>query len=131
MSNFKTEFKALYKAYNKKLKLHHKNNFNQFFNNMDYFVTYLKFIRDYYILTEPLVLESGEENLKIAALATAISEYNSYKNCINNYYTSTGIRKIDGTAEEVQQQYNTEKAFHWNNFWTLVMTNMEGWMNNA
>ena len=46
-----------------------KQAFKNLTNSMNYFVTYLKFMRDYYILTEPLKLESGEENLKIASLA--------------------------------------------------------------
>jgi hypothetical protein len=88
-------------------------------------------MRDYYILTEPLVLESGEENLKIASIATAISEYERYKTCINKYYFENGSRKIEGTSEEVQNKYNVEKKFHWNNFWNLVNLNMEDWTANA
>ena len=101
---------------------------------MNYFITYLKFMRDYYILTEPLVLDTGEENLKIASLATAVSEYEKYQTCENNYYGFEGgkvIYKVEGTSEEVQQLYNTEKTFHWNNFWNLIRLNMEDWMPHA
>ena len=129
--NFKNINKDIYNTYSKKLKISHEANLLNFSNYMEYLVTYLKFMRDYYILTEPLVLDSGEENLKIASIATAISEYERYKKCINNYYFENGSRKIEGTSEEVQNKYNTEKKFHWNNFWNLVNLNMEDWTANA
>lgn len=131
MTNFKNINKDIYNTYSKKLKISHEANLINFSNYMEYLVTYLKFMRDYYILTEPLVLESGEENLKIASIATAISEYERYKKCINKYYFENGSRKIEGTSEEVQNKYNTEKKFHWNNFWNLVNLNMEDWTANA
>lgn len=131
MTNFKNINKDIYNTYSKKLKISHEANLINFSNYMEYLVTYLKFMRDYYILTEPLVLESGEENLKIASIATAISEYERYKKCINNYYFENGSRKIEGTSEEVQNKYNIEKKFHWNNFWNLVNLNMEDWTANA
>mgnify|MGYP007057715112 CR=1 FL=1 len=129
--NFKNINKDIYNTYSKKLKISHEANLLNFSNYMEYLVTYLKFMRDYYILTEPLVLESGEENLKIASIATAISEYERYKKCINKYYFENGSRKIEGTSEEVQNKYNIEKKFHWNNFWNLVNLNMEDWTANA
>ena len=131
MTNFKNINNDIYNTYSKKLKISHEANLLNFSNYMEYLVTYLKFMRDYYILTEPLVLESGEENLKIASIATAISEYERYKKCISKYYFENGSRKIEGTSEEVQNKYNTEKKFHWNNFWNLVNLNMEDWTANA
>lgn len=134
MKDFIKEFNQLYKTYDKRLKKDHAESFKNLTNSMNYFVTYLKFMRDYYILTEPLVLDSGEENLKIASLATAVSEYEKYQNCEHNYYSFDGVKmiyKIEGTKEEVQQKYNLEKSFHWNNFWNLVKLNMEDWLPHA
>ena len=134
MKEFTKEFKQLCQTYDKVLKNDHSTNFKSLINPMGYFVDYLKFMRDYYILTEPLVLDSEEENLKIAAIATAVSEYEQYQNCEQKYYGFDGtkvIYKIPGTREEVQQQYNKEKNFHWNNFWNLVRLNMEDWMPHA
>ena len=134
MKEFTKEFKQLYKAYDKSLKTYHADNFKSLTNCMDYFVTYLKFMRDYYILTEPFVTDSGEENLKIASLATAISEYENYQMCEHKYYGFDGtniIYKVEGTSEEVQQKYTREKTFHWDNFWNLVRLNMEDWMPHA
>ena len=134
VEDFTKEFKQLYRAYDKVLKNDHTTDFKNLTNPMNYLVSYLKFMRDYYILTEPLVLDSGEENLKIAALATAVSEYEQYQNCIHKYYGFNGtqvIYKTGCTSEEVQQQYNKERAFHWNNFWNLIRLNMEDWMPHA
>lgn len=134
VKEFTKEFKQLCRAYDKVLKDDHAADFKNLTNPMGYFVNYLKFMRDYYILTEPLILETGEENLKIAALATAVSEYEQYQTCIHKYYGFNGtqvIYKTSDNGEEVQQQYNKERTFHWNNFWNLVRLNMEDWMPHA
>ena len=134
MIEFTKEFKNLYKTYDKRLKKDHKTNFKNLTNSMSYFVNYLRFMRDYYILMEPVILENGEENLKIASLATAVSEYEQYQTCEQKYYGFDGTKvvyKVDGTQEEVQRLYNAEKAFHWANFWNLVKLNMEDWMPDA
>lgn len=131
VKEFTKEFKQLCQTYDKVLKEEHATSFKGLTNCMEYLVTYLKFMRDYYILTEPLVLEGGKENLKIASLATAVSEYEQYKLCEQKYYGFDGakvIYKVQGTSEEVQQQYNEEKSFHWNSFWNLMRLNMEDWM---
>lgn len=134
MKEFTKEFKQLCRTYDTVLKDIHADNFKNLVNPMNYFVAYLKFMRDYYILTEPRILDSGEENLKIASLATAVSEYEQYQTCEHKYYGFDGakvIYKVSGTSEEVQQQYNREKTFHWNNFWNLIRLNMEDWMPHA
>lgn len=109
MKTFKKEFKDLYKAYEQQLKKYHTLNIEGITNSMDYFVTYLKFMRDYYILTEPLVTENGEENLKIASLATAISAYNKYQTC-KSWCDSL---EVSANKDEILlKKYNTEKKFH-------------------
>ena len=134
MTDFTKEFNQLYKAYDKRLKKDHTTSFKGLTNCMEYFVNYLRFMRDYYILTEPQDIESGEENLKIASLATAISEYEKYQNCERAYFEFDGtnmVYKVAGTPEEVHRRYNMEKNFHWTSFWDLVRLNMEDWMPNA
>lgn len=134
VKEFTKEFKQLCQTYDKVLKNEHATSFKNLTNCMDYLVTYLKFMRDYYILTEPLILDSGEENLKIASLATAVSEFEQYQMCEHKYYGFDGtkvIYKVEGTSEEVQKKYTTEKTFHWNNFWNLIRLNMEDWMPHA
>ena len=97
---------------------------------MKYFITYLKYLRDYYLLTDSVAQSEDTVNVKTATLVAAVNEYEKYVNCINNYYKLNGniAEKIsDESEEEVAKKYNLEKKFHWTNFWQLVMTNMEGW----
>ena len=130
MTEFNKEYKELYNSYNKKLLAEHKLSFSTLDNNMGYFITYLKYLRDYYLLTDSNAQLEDTINVKTATLVTAVDEYEKYINCINNYYKLNGniAEKIsDESEEEVAKKYNLEKKFHWTNFWQLVMTNIEGW----
>ena len=130
ITEFNKEYKELYNSYNKKLLAEHKLSFSTLDNNMKYFITYLKYLRDYYLLTDSVAQSEDTVNVKTATLVTAVNEYEKYVNCINNYYKLNGdiAEKIsDESEEEVAKKYNLEKKFHWTNFWQLVMTNMEGW----
>ena len=130
MTEFNKEYKELYNSYNKKLLAEHKLSFSTLDNNMKYFITYLKYLRDYYLLTDSVAQSEDTVNVKTATLVAAVSEYEKYVNCINNYYKLNGdiAEKIsDESEEEVAKKYNLEKKFHWTNFWQLVMTNIEGW----
>ena len=130
MTEFNKEYKKLYNSYNKKLLSEHKLSFSTLDNNMKYFITYLKYLRDYYLLTDSVAQSEDTVNVKTATLVAAVNEYEKYVNCINNYYKLNGniAEKIsDEPEEEVAKKYNLEKKFHWTNFWQLVMTNMEGW----
>ena len=115
MTTFEKQHKQLCAQYNKKLLAHHKANFSTLGNNMDYFVTYLKYLRDYYILTDPDATTKEEINLKTASIIAAVSEYEKYNSCITNYYKLNGntIEKIsDEPEEEVLKKYNIERKFH-------------------
>ena len=130
MTEFNKEYKELYNSYNKKLLAEHKLSFSTLDNNMKYFITYLKYLRDYYLLTDSVAQAEDAVNVKTATLVAAVNEYEKYVNCINNYYRLNGdiAEKISNESEEeVAKKYNLEKKFHWTNFWQLVMTNMEGW----
>ena len=130
MTEFNKEYKELYNSYNKKLLAEHKLSFSTLDNNMKYFITYLKYLRDYYLLTDSVAQSEDAVNAKTATLVAAVNEYEKYVSCINNYYKLNGniAEKIsDEPEEEVAKKYNLEKKFHWTNFWQLVMTNMEGW----
>mgnify|MGYP006873014395 CR=1 FL=1 len=131
MRNFKKDFKRLCVCYDKKLRKCHKDSFNALNNNMEYFITYLKYLRDYYILTDQLTTENGENDIKVTSLIAAISEYEKSQSCINNYYKPDGTRLTDEDEKEVLEKYNKEKAFHWSHFWQLVMLNIESWTANA
>ena len=130
MTEFNKEYKELYNSYNKKLLAEHKLSFSTLDNNMKYFITYLKYLRDYYLLNDNIAQLEDTINVKTATLVAAVDEYEKYVNCINNYYKLNGniAEKIsDESEEEVAKKYNLEKNFHWTNFWQLVMTNIEGW----
>ena len=130
MTEFNKEYKELYNSYNKKLLAEHKLSFSTLDNNMSYFITYLKYLRDYYLLNDNIAQLEDTINVKTATLVAAVDEYEKYINCINNYYKLNGniAEKIsDESEEEVAKKYNLEKKFHWTNFWQLVMTNIEGW----
>ena len=130
MTEFNKEYKELYDSYNKKLLAEHKLSFSTLDNNMGYFITYLKYLRDYYLLNDNTAQLEDTINVKTATLVAAVDEYEKYINCINNYYKLNGniAEKIsDKSKEKVAKKYNLEKNFHWTNFWQLVMTNIEGW----
>ena len=130
MTEFNKEYKELYDSYHKKLLAEHKLNSSALDNNMSYFITYLKYLRDYYLLNDNIAQLEDTINVKTATLVAAVDEYEKYINCINNYYKLNGniAEKIsDESEEEVAKKYNLEKKFHWTNFWQLVMTNIEGW----
>ena len=134
MTEFNKKYKELYNSYNKKLLAEHKLSFSTLDNNMKYFITYLKYLRDYYLLTDSVAQSEDTVNVKTATLVAAVNEYEKYVNCINNYYKLNGniAEKIsDESEEEVAKKYNLEKKFHWTNFWQLVMTNMEWWSING
>ena len=130
MTEINKEYKELYNSYNKKLLAEHKLNFSTLDNNMSYFITYLKYLRDYYLLNDNIAQLEDTINVKTATLVAAVDEYEKYVNCINNYHKLNGniAENIsDESEEEVAKKYNLEKNFHWTNFWQLVMTNIEGW----
>ena len=113
MKEFTKEFKQLCQTYDKVLKNDHSTNFKSFTNPMGYFVDYLKFMRDYYILTEPLISEDGTENIKIATLATAITTYDKYQVCDSLCKT---IKNNTQENEALLNKYTKEKEFQWHTF---------------
>lgn len=114
MVNFKKTYKKLFNAYDKKLKNVHKTNLVSLNNNLDYFVTYLQFMRDCFVLTEPHISADGKENFKITSIATAISEYEQYQACISNIECLTQTNNKDNEAS--LNKYKIEKQYHWNCF---------------
>ena len=127
MKDFKKKYKKLYKAYIKKFKKH-----SEFLNpqdKLDYFVDYLRFVRDYLILSEPITVD-GVENIKTASIASAIAEFEAYKDCFNKYFEIDGNlvkKKATCEFEDYNNQYAKEKAYHWACFWELVKLNIESW----
>lgn len=133
MTNFKKTYKKLYKNYNKKLKQLHKQSFKYLDDPVEYFVTYLKFMRDYHLLTKSCTDDLEQENLELTSLVTAIAEYEQSKSCITKYYkieNGVTIRLADD-EETTLRNYSEEKAFHWDAFWSLIKLSLEGWSMHA
>ena len=124
MPEFKKDFKSLYTAYDNQLQKQNKAELENF--GLDHFITYLKFMRDYYILTEPLISEDGTENIKIATLATAITTYDKYQVCVSLCKT---IKNNTQENEALLNKYTKEKEFQWHTCWNLIRLNMETWCN--
>jgi hypothetical protein len=104
---------------------------------LDYFLTYLAYVRDSLVLTvKANEADSGESNehsprsMALAAAVCALNEYELYKTCYSNYYDGAPPRlfhKIGFTAEEAATQYAIEKQTHWDAFWHLIKMNIESW----
>ncbi len=121
---FKEKYPEIIQAYNEKLINNHCSDFFNFHNPMNYIESYLKFMRDYYLITTPEDDISEETNLKITALMTAISEYDRYKKSCEQLKELT---KKEADEKELTKRLK-DKDFHWNSFWKLVMLNMEDWL---
>ena len=120
----KKPYKKLYKEYLSKIKLPASLGL---YDSMDTFVSYLKMIRDYYIVTSSDKMTEGEACI-INTIHSAVIEYEDYKTCINKYYKFENGKpvSISGEADTVTK-YAKEKQEHWLNFWQFVVLNMEGW----
>lgn len=132
MRDFKNKHKKLYRSYGKRLEKLHKDSFEDH-NPTEYFVTYLRLLRDYHLLASPYLESIGEDSFELASLLTAISEYEKSQTCFHKYYkVENGVtsRLIEGTEEEVMTKYSKEKAFHWDAFWNLVKLSLESWVPN-
>lgn len=122
--SFEKKYKKLDKAYGKAIS-------KSKLDPVEHFVLQLKCLRDYFILTEELTI-NGEENLKISTIASAIAEYEAYRDCFKAYYNiSNGIAEPIDTSkskEETRQAFEQEQLYHWEYFWELIKMNLEGWL---
>ncbi len=131
MTDFKKTHKQLFNSYQKKLAELHETSLNTDLDPTAYFVTYLKLLRDYYLLTSPYSKNIGEEQFELVSLITAISEYEKYTDCVNKYYNIHNgaiTRKSGEDAAATLEKYSKERAFHWDAFWNLVKVGLESWV---
>ena len=125
----KPELSTIFDCYNLKLMGCHARNFKKN-NNMEYFVNYLKFMRDYYMLTTT-DKSPDIDKLRLAALIQTVLEYDQYLQCTAGLVSVLQDTPDENKTEEQKAQldkYQKEKDKHWKKFWTLIMQNMEGWM---
>lgn len=110
MEDFKINYKQLYKAYKKRLKKLHKTSSLSLDKSLELFVTRLKFVRDYFLLTESPVNADGTENYKISTVATAIAEYEQY---LASAYNIEWLQKENNADTGASlQKYKIEKQLH-------------------
>lgn len=122
--------KQIQKIYAKALKKASKRSLEDSECSKDYFILYLKYLRDIKILEDSAL--TLEENAQVITLGAAISAYFSYIDCINKYYniTRTAIERKNKelSEEETQKKYSEEKMFYFNSFWEIVQNNFESWI---
>ena len=130
MLKFKKDYKKLYKTYKKRLADINAHSVNNLLPPTQYFVTYLQLLRDRLLLESPLTASLGTDNIELASIVTALSEFENYQKCIHNYYIVTGnvaVRRSEFTEEEAAIKYQEERSQHWEAFWNLVKLCIEGW----
>ena len=118
MTTFKKQYKDIYNQYSKQLLAVHKNNFDAINNGLDYFINYLKFLRDYHILTTEDTDNKDFVDFSIVSLVAACDEYEKYKIC-------TSMLKDKSLKKETLDSYEDKRNKHWLNFWQLVAANIE------
>ena len=117
---FKTKFKAVYNCYNEKLLACHNFNIEGVYNPMSYLGTYLKFMRDYYLITTPEDDNSEETNVTVSAIMAACNLYDQLEDC------KKALKKE--MPEEDAKKINNIKAQIQEKFWQLLALNMEDWL---
>lgn len=131
MEDFKRKYKKLYKTHQKVLKQAQNSIMDNFENCLDFFTSYIRYMRDYYLLNYPDHLGKNDEmGLRILSLMLAVDEIELYDKCIGHYFIQENgtIRhkpEYDFTSATIA--YTKEKMDHWTKFWSLVSTNMIGW----
>lgn len=86
----------------------------------DYFYVALRYFRDRHILAAPFRTELSKD-ADFVSLCAAISEYESYYNCVLDYYDvgedGEPVQKNkELTPEEASVHYKAEMALHWGFF---------------
>ena len=115
---FNKEFKIIADGYNEKLVDCHYKAFSTAAKPIEYIATYIKFLRDYYLITTPDDDNTKETEEKVSALIAAAAEYDAY---IELKETLTKQEKI---PEDTIKIYQTEKDKHWKAFIQLLALNL-------
>jgi len=120
---FKIKYQKLYDSYKIKLTDCHNTSIEDITNPMPYFVNYLKFMRDFYLLTTPEDDTSEETNIKISSLMTAVEAYDKYISCL------AILKQPDPEIkeEDLKKLQESQQKFL-DHFWQLIAVNMEDWL---
>ena len=118
---FKTKYKIIYEGYKSRLLDLHNESIENINNPMLYFIDYLKFMRDFYLIATPETDTSEETDIKISSLMLAIDVYNKYMDCKTLLADQTINEAEHKKLEEDKQQFL-------GHFWALIAANMEDWL---
>lgn len=126
---YKKELSKLNQVYTNKLLEMHKTTKADLTVDLAYFITYLQYVRDKYIIMKADSFDSSD--IKLAALAITIEAYHRYKNCIDEYYKVSDDKKLEpkisGTKAEVFENYTKTKSFYWEKFCELLKESLPLW----
>lgn len=114
---FNIEFKPIVEGYNEKLLSCHYNAFNNADKPIEYIANYIKFLRDYYLITTPDDDNSKETEEKVGALIAAVAEY-------DKYVEAKEILAKKELTEDIAKRYQEEKDTHWKAFIQLLALNL-------
>ena len=124
----KKKIKQLKKYYNKLLLKQHKENFNSMNSSLDYFYTYLMYIRDILLIqaTDP------DKDKTIDSMTLALNSFSDYCSCIFKYYNiENGVAvartDLNLSKEEISKKFAEEREKNWSTFWLIISSCMEGW----
>ena len=129
--------KKIKKAYNKRFKSVVNDFAKHSDTGLDFFVSYLHYIRDLYLAKIPLA-ETTVSNLAFTMLCTAITEFDAYLESavyacmlkeLNIQDNKTeNAEKNTADFEATETKYNTELKLHWTAFWKLCSLYFNDWL---
>ena len=129
--------KKIKKAYNKRFKFVTKDFIKHLDAGLDFFVSYLHYIRDLYLAKIPLA-ETTVSNLAFTMLCTAITEFDAYLESTVYVHMLKELNIPDNKTENAEKntadleateiKYNTELKLHWTAFWKLCSLYFNDWL---
>ena len=129
--------KKIKNTYNKRFKLAVKDSVKHTDFGLDFFVSYLHYIRDLYLAKIPLA-ETTVSNLAFTMLCTAITEFDAYLESAVYAYMLKELNTPDtrvnvdekniSDLEATEKKYNTELKLHWTAFWKLCSLYFNDWL---
>lgn len=129
--------KKIKKIYNKRFKLAAKDSVKHSDAGLDFFVSYLHYIRDLYLAKIPLS-ETTVSTPAFTMLCTAITEFDAYLESTIYAYMLKELNTPDNQAEDTEKstadfkatetKYNTELKLHWTAFWKLCSLYFNDWL---
>ncbi len=120
---FKKDFNVIYEGHRQNLLACHEKITKEITNPLPYLISYLTFMRDYYLLTTPDDLNDKNLEMQINALFEALESYDKYEEAV-------AALKQEGLKEEEKEAITKEGAGYYINFWQLVANNMGRWLPN-